>query len=124
MTGFSPFNFHSTPRPLSTAEQTFAERLRSQLQPTAESLERIASVEADATAETSRDRRAKLSRAKRRNARSALWQRANAAHPMGLGVVEIWIAQWVIGQLLNWIMRRWANSGDASDDRQDDSDSD
>lgn len=106
-------------RPMSDADRSLAEIYRAQLRPLAESIERESTAAAFSTRRllTAKEQ-LKAKRDKRRRARDELWKQVNRSHPMGLGVVELWIMQWVIGQLLGWIMREWLSGDDDAD--QDD----
>jgi len=111
--------FSPPPRTLSTAEQTSVDRWRAKLTPTAETWERSTAAYCSDSADDSPADRRKARKQQLQQARKALWKAATRAAPMGLGVVELWIVQWVIGQLLNWIMRNWlsdSSGGDSEDD--------
>ena len=103
-------------RPFTSTEQSLADLYRNQLRPLAESIERESTAAACTTRRLStRAEHFRAKRQKRGSARAELWQQANRCHPMGLGVVELWIMQWVIGQLLGWIMREWLAGDDDAD---------
>ena len=106
-------------RPMSDSDRSLADVYRAQLRPLAESIERESTAAAFSTRRLLKPaEQLKAKRDKRRRARAELWQQAHRCHPMGLGVVELWIMQWVIGQLLSWIMREWLSGDDDAD--QDD----
>ena len=103
-------------RPFSAENQRLADIYREQLRPLAESIERESTAAAYSTRRLLKpSAQAKARKQRRREARDELWKQVNRCHPMGLGVIEIWIMQWVIGQLLNWIMREWIAGDDSAD---------
>ena len=103
-------------RPFTSTEQKLADIYRNQLRPLAESIERESTAAACSTRRLLKPAdQVKAKRHRRRSARAELWQQANRSHPMGLGVVELFIMQWVIGQLLSWILREWISGGDDAD---------
>lgn len=98
-----------TDRPFSAAEQSLANRFRAQLQPTAEALERGAPTFA---AGANRKRQRQAAREHREQAKQQLYRTAfRSAPPCGFGVIELFVLNWVIGQLLRFILSRWLNSG-------------
>lgn len=94
------------PRPLSSSEQSTAARFQAALTPVAQQWERSTAAACAAAVAESRADRLRARRQHRQQACKAMWKAAAAA-PTGLGVIELWIVQWLISQLLNWIMRNW-----------------
>jgi len=120
--------FASPPRPFSGPEQLIAYIFRARLEPLATRLasdaqvSRTAAVAPPRPASQRRELRVKqIRRDFRRRSREALEREAaRQAPPCGLGVIELFILRWVIGQLLNWIMREWLEGKDGDDADQDD----
>lgn len=106
-------------RPFSAENQRLADIYREQLRPLAESIERESTAAACSTRRLLKPAdQLRAKRHRRREARDELWKQVSRCHPMGLGVIELWVMQWVIGQLLSWIMREWLSGDDSAD--QDD----
>lgn len=119
-------------RPFSSREQSLSDRFRTQLTPTAERLQHnalVAQANAQAIPTPRSPRGASKAAAERAEARRRYRQQARqtlereaarTAPPCGLGVIELAILKWVIGQMLSWIMREWLEGKDGDDAEQDD----
>ena len=124
--------FAAPPWPFSAREQSLADRFRTQLTTTAERLQHnalVAQANAQAIptprsprgARKAAAERAEARRNYRQQARQALEREAaRTAPPCGLGVVELFVLRWVIGQLITWIMQQWLEGKDGDDADQDD----
>ena len=123
--------FAPPPRPFSAREQSLVDRFRDQLTPTAERLQHNALVaQANALAiptprspRGARDAASKRADARRRyrkQCRQALWKQAATENPKGLGVIELAVLNWVIGQLLKWILETWLADDGGDDAAEDD----
>lgn len=113
----------TVPDSYNAQQRSLADRFRGQLQSTATTLQANALVaQSDARsipvprcpkgAQEAARKRAAARKQYRQHARQTLWKRASAANPMGLGVIELAVLNWVIGQLLRWILDQWAGDDD------------
>jgi len=103
----------TVPDSYNAQQRSLADRFRGQLQSTASTLQANALV-----AQSDARKQAAARKQYRKHARQTLWKRASAANPMGLGVIELAVLNWVIGQLLRWILDQWA--GDDAEDADED----